>query len=565
MGRSVYSRRAGALAPRRAGALAPRRAGAASPSPSSLVAHPHLDVDCLSVRDGRLWVDDRAAEELADSFGTPLFVVSETQLRRNVRRFRAAFEAVWPNGPVDVLPAFKASPSLATRYILTSEGAGADIYSPEELDGVLRTAVDPARVSVNGGGKPREHLARCVAEGVRITVEDVHEVALIEAVAAEQGRTARIRLRVKPTVPNLWRRTDFSQLSVPIDLGTQVYKSGIPPEYLVALGREALAAPHIELVGLHVHAGRHHPSAWYVDGLMTRFGRLVGELSAAWDGWQPEELDIGGGWPSPRDPHNEELPRSEFVLTALGYPLLVALRGLGERAYHAVLGRIVPALTSHTPRPAPPPIEVLAATGVRALRRELAAAGVRTDDVRLQIEPGRSLHGDTGVHLARVKVVKRQTRPIPYTWVLTDTTEFFLAAGRFEHNRHPVVAAGAVDAQRTLTADVVGHSCFADQLVLGAKLPPVAAGDVLAFLETGAYLEASTASFNALPRPATVLVHGADAEVVKRAETVDEVYARDEVPGRLRPQVDPVGSPIDPVGSSVDPLPGSPIAGWRTS
>ena len=51
--------------------------------------------------------------------------------------------------------------------------------------------------------------------------------------------------------------------------------------------------------------------------------------------------------------------------------------------------------------------------------------------MRLQVEPGRWLYGNAAVHLARVKVVKRQTRPIPYTWVLTDTTAFFLAGGVF--------------------------------------------------------------------------------------------------------------------------------------
>jgi diaminopimelate decarboxylase len=499
----------------------------------SPVTHPHVD-DCLSIRDGHLFIDDLDTVELAERFGTPLFVLSETQLRSNLRRFDAAFRRAWPEGPVDVLPAMKANTNLAVRHVLSSEGAGADIYSPEELDGVLRTAVDPARVSVNGGGKPRDHLRRCVAAGVRITVEDVDEIQLIEQVAAELGRTARIRLRVKPALPNLWRRTDFSQLSVPIDLGYQVYKSGIPAEYLVDLGHQAFAAPHIELVGLHFHAGRHHPSLWYWQGMMARYGRLVGELSQAWGGWQPEEIDIGGGWPSPRDPLNEELPRSEFVTTALGYPFLVGLRGLGERAYHAALARIVPALTSHTPRTAPPAIEAFAEVAVRTLRRELHGHGVRTDGVRLQVEPGRSLFGDVGVHLARVKVVKRQTRPIPYVWVLTDTTEFFLTGGRFEHSRHPVVVANRADAPATLTADVVGQSCYADQIVLGAKLAEVARGEVIALLETGAYQESSASNFNALPRPATVLVSGTDAEVVKRAETIDDVYGRDVVPARLR-------------------------------
>jgi len=322
--------------------------------PDNVGAVAAREPDALSVRDGRLYVEEIAASDLVERFGSPVFVFSETQLRQNVRRAREAFARGWPSGPVDVLPAFKANPMLATRRILTEEGAGADIYSPEELDGVLRTGVDPLLVSVNGGGKPREHLRRCVESGVRITVEDVHEIDLIQEVAAELGSTARIRFRVKPTVPALWRRTDFSQATVSIDLGIQVYKSGIPPEYLVEMGRRALAMPNVELVGLHTHSGRHHPSPWYWQGLMTWFARTVGELSRAWDGWQPQELDVGGGFPSKRDPMNKEMHRSEFVLTALTYPLMVGLRGLGETAYHGILAKVVPMLTDE-PKPVYPP------------------------------------------------------------------------------------------------------------------------------------------------------------------------------------------------------------------
>jgi len=505
-----------------------------------------LEPDVLSIRDGRLFIEDLEAADLVERFGSPLFVFSETQLRENLRRIRRAFQAGWPGGPVDVLPAFKANPMLATRHILSQEGAGADIYSPEELDGVLRTGVEPALVSVNGGGKPRQHLRRCIEAGVRITVEDVHEIDLIQGVAAELGRKAQVRFRVKAIAPNLWRRTDFSQATVPIDLGIQVYKSGIPQEYLPELGRRALAMPNIELVGVHMHQGRHHSSTWYWEGLMTRFARVVGELCRAWGGWQPQEIDIGGGFPSKRDPMNREMPRSEFLLTALSYPLLVALRGLSERAYHGVMGKVLPLLTSeHRPR-YPPAIEEFARRVTHTLRSELFRQGVRTEGVRLQIEPGRWLYGDTAIHLARVKVVKRQTRPYRYAWVLTDTTAFFLAGGVFEHNRHPYLVANRADAPRTLSADIVGHSCFADIIILGAKLPECGPGDVIAFLEAGAYQESSASNFNALPRPASVLVHGGEAELIKRAETVDDVWSRDIVPERVRSKP-PAAPPEQPV------------------
>jgi diaminopimelate decarboxylase len=491
-------------------------------------------LDTLSVRDGRLFIEERPAADLVEEFGSPIFVFSEAQLRANLRRFRTAFETEWREGPVDVLPAFKANTILALRRILSEEGAGADIYSPEELAGVLTTGVDSERVSVNGGGKSREHLRVCVEAGVRITVEDVDEIDLIEEVAAEQGVVAKVRLRCKPTVPNLWRRTDFSQLSIPIDLGVQVYKSGIPTEYLAEMGRRIFAMPHVELVGLHFHVGRHHPSLWFWEGLMTRYARLVGELSRAWDGWRPSELDIGGGWPSPRDPHNEEFSRSEFVLTAAGYPFLVGARRLGEQTYHAMMSRLVPVMTGHRTRPSPPTIEEFAATTVSTLRRTLLEEGVDTSGMRLQIEPGRSMYGDTGIHLTRVKKVKRQHEPIPYSWVLTDTTYFFLAGGVLEHNRHPFVVADKVEDEPTLAADIVGHSCFADQIVLGAHLPEVDPGDVIALLDAGAYQESSASNFNALPRPASVLVSGTQARVIKRAESIADVYARDEVPVEAR-------------------------------
>ncbi|MCC6850283.1 MAG: alanine racemase [Deltaproteobacteria bacterium] len=489
---------------------------------------------CLDVRDGRLFVEDVAAVDLVERFGSPLFVLSEAQLRSNYRRYRDALAAGWPDGPVDVLPAFKANLSLAARRILSDEGAGADIYSPGELAGVLTTGVDPERVSVNGGGKTREHLAKCVEAGVRITVEDLDEVDVIEEVAAAAGTRARIRLRVKPPLPTLWKPTDFARLLIPIDLGFQVYKSGIPREYLVALGRRALALPHVELVGLHLHAGRHAASLWYWRGLMRHYADLIADLCAAWDGWRPSELDVGGGMATPRDPHSRMLERGEFLASLVGFPALTALRALGAAAYHGALARMIGALLhEHAPRPMAPSIEEYAATITATLRERLHARGVPTADIRLQAEPGRGLYGDCGLHLARVKVVKRQTEPVPLAWVLTDTTEFFLASGAMEANRYDVVVADAVDAPATMTAEIVGHSCGPDRLAPSARVPELRPGQVLAFLDTGAYQEASASNFNALPRPATALVSGATAEIVKTAERIDDVFARDVVPTRL--------------------------------
>src|SRR6185295_6646366 len=76
----------------------------------------------LSVRDGRLYVEDVPCVALAERFGTPLFVVSEDQLRRNARSFAGAFQERWPEGPVRILPSLKANYTLALRHVLSRRG-----------------------------------------------------------------------------------------------------------------------------------------------------------------------------------------------------------------------------------------------------------------------------------------------------------------------------------------------------------------------------------------------------------------------------------------------------------
>jgi len=235
---------------------------------------------------------------------------------------------------------------------------------------------------------------------------------------------------------------------------------------------------------------------------------LLSELSNAWGGWEPREIDLGGGFASPRDPTARNTPRGRQ-------------RAPDERA---------------------PSIEAVAAVLTETLRRELTRHNINPAGKALEIEPGRGLFADTGVHLATVRGVKAQSEEPPRTWIETDTTEMFLLDTLVERNRWTTVVANRADAPATHPADVVGISCGFDVIVDQASLPQLAAGDVIAFLDTGAYQDACANNFNALPRPAVVLVHGGEAEIVKRAETIEDVFRRDVVPARLRPVASKEGS-----------------------
>jgi len=167
-----------------------------------------------------------------------------------------------------------------------------------------------------------------------------------------------------------------------------------------------------------------------------------------------------------------------------------------------------------------------------ALRKGLAGIGMSTA-LRLEVEPGRSIYGNAGIHLASVTNIKHQTAPMKHTWIETDTSDSFLPDVNLERNRWTVCVAGRASDRATAVADVVGISCNFDVIVPAANLPEVRVGDILAFIDTGAYQDANATNFNAMPRPATVLVTGDHSEIVKRAETIDDVFKRDVIPQRL--------------------------------
>ena len=315
-------------------------------------------------------------------------------------------------------------------------------------------------------------LRKCIQAGVRITVEDLDEPERINQIAGSLNKVAKIRFRVKPNFSNLWKKTDFALESFSIDVGIQVYKSGIPAQYLVDLGKQVLAMKNVELTGLHFHGGRHHASLWYWRGMMKRFAKLVLHLCDAWGGYRPQELDIGGGFAIRRDPHSKNGLRADTLLTFFSYPLELAMYALTAGGRYQVLSQMLQKIMVKVPpKKRAPSIEEYAEVSVSTFRDTLQKGGLDLTGIKLQVE-----------HVA----------------------------------------------------DIVGHSCYADRILPLVKVPDMKEGDLIAMLDMGAYQEVSAANFNALPRPAVVMVKDDQAEIIKTAETIEDVYRRDRIPAHLK-------------------------------
>lgn len=434
---------------------------------------------------GHLWVEGRDTVELAERFGTPLFVVSENQIRHNYRRFHRAWAERYPS--VQVLFANKANNNLAVRRVLQQEGAGGDCFGVGELYLSLLAGVDPRKLVLNGSNKSLEEIEMAVQAGVAINVDSLEELDVVNAVAARLGKVHEIGVRMKPLLADLGHRP--THYGGTIAEFAQYHKWGLPLDDAVEAIRRALALPNLHLSELHYHLGRVSREVSDFEAMVRDvMGFVVGARDRV--GWQPQYLDLGGGYAWGR-PEGHGHAREDDAAT--------------------------------------PSYEHYADVMAAVIKEECEAHGLSLPTLRL--EPGRALASNIAVLLGRVGTVK--TWPGVRTWVNVDCSTNHVNRVVFDQFYYHIVAASKADAALTETVDVVGPLCTLDVLGANRRLPPLRRGDLVALLDTGAYTETMSAQFNAQPRPATVMVCGDQADVITEREAIRDVIGRYRIPPRL--------------------------------
>ncbi|MGC9434552.1 MAG: diaminopimelate decarboxylase [Methanomicrobiales archaeon] len=415
----------------------------------------------LSIEGGSLQIGGHDCPALAAEFGTPLYVTDEQRIRANARRLWKALTAHYPD--VRMLFAAKANGNLAIFRILADEGLGADVFSAGELRLARQAGMAADTLLFNGNSKSAADLQLAVDEGVRISVDSLDELRLLDGVAAEAGKIAEIAFRVNPA------------LEVPthpkIATGLRSSKFGIPADEILDAYREALALPHIGVRGIHCHIGSQilevEPFA-RAAAVMVDLAREVTELGA-----DLSFIDIGGGLGIPYRRDETAEPRFEEYADTV---MPVFIDGIREAG-------ISPALW---------------------------------------VEPGRSLVGDSSLLLTRANSTKHAHR----NFCNVDAGFNLLARPVMYDAYHEVVAAGKAEEPATETWTIAGPICESgDLLAEDRMLPPLAAGDLIAVLDVGAYGFAMSSQYNSRPRCAEVLVNGGKKSLIRRAEDMDDLTA----------------------------------------
>ena len=239
-------------------------------------------MDFFQYKNNQLMAENLPVKQLAEQFGTPLYVYSRATLERHWHAFNNAFG----EHPHLVCFAVKSNPNIAILNVMAKLGSGFDIVSQGELERVLAAGGDAGKVVFSGVAKSRQEIARALEVNIRcFNVESEAELLRINQVAGEMGKSAPISLRVNPDVD--------AHTHPYISTGLKENKFGVSVEQAREVYKLAATLPNIKIVGMDCHIGSQltelQPFLDAVDRLIV----LMEQLKQ--DGIHLKHLDLGGG------------------------------------------------------------------------------------------------------------------------------------------------------------------------------------------------------------------------------------------------------------------------------
>jgi len=406
--------------------------------------------------------------ELAQEYGTPLYVYDEATLLSAANAFKSAFESRYSDSIVAY--ASKAFINLGFARLLAEAKLGFDVVSGGEMAVVQAAGVPKENVHFHGNNKTPQELEEAVQWGIgRIVIDSFHEIEILEEIAASANLEQSVLIRVSPGVdPHTHSHTTTgildSKFGFPIETG-QAQEAV----------RRTINSPHLNLQGLHFHLGSPifelEPYTQAID-IVLRFAKEMGE-----EGLILNEFSPGGGF-------------------AIAY----------------------------TDEDEPPTAADYAEAIVSALRK--GCKDLDLAEPTLIIEPGRAISGPAAVALYTVGTIKEV--PGIRTFVAVDGGMGDNIRPALYDSKYEAIVANRASQPSTQMVTIAGKYCESgDILVKDAQIPFVKAGDIIAIPASGAYSPSMASTYNLNGRPPILLVSNGKARLVRRRETYADLMLAD--------------------------------------
>lgn len=414
-------------------------------------------MDFFQYKNEQLYVEDLPVKQLAEEFGTPLYIYSRATLERHWH----AFDSALGDHPHLICYAVKANSNIAILNVMAKLGSGFDIVSQGELERVLAAGGDASKVVFSGVAKSRAEIMRALEVGIRcFNVESVAELHHINQIAGEMGKVAPISLRVNPDVdahthPYISTGLKENKFGVSVDEAREVYKL-------------AATLPHVKITGMDCHIGSQLTELQPFLDATERLIRLMEQLKE--DGITLKHLDLGGG---------------------LGVTY-----------------------TDETP---PHPSDY-----ATALLNKLKDY----EDLEIILEPGRAIAANAGILVAKVQYLKSNESR---NFAITDTgMNDMIRPALYEAYMNIIEIDRTLGREKTIY-DVVGPVCETSDFLGKQRELAIAEGDYIAQRSAGAYGASMSSNYNSRPRTAEVLVDGNKAHLIRRRESLSELWALESI------------------------------------
>ncbi|MDF2631488.1 MAG: diaminopimelate decarboxylase [Caproiciproducens sp.] len=427
--------------------------------------------DCLNTNAlGHLTIDGCDTIELAQSFGTPLYVMDEDKIRNTCKMYRSSIDKYY-NGKGMPLYASKAFSCKEICRIANEEKMGLDVVSGGELFTALNAGFPAEHIHFHGNNKTPDEISFALQSNVgHIIVDNLTELQTIDSMAAKMNKIADITLRIKPGIDA--HTHEF------IRTGQIDSKFGFALETGEAMEavQSAVQYKNVNLKGVHCHIGS---QIFDIQPFVLAAKIMLGFIKQIKDetGVVIKELNLGGGF-------------------GIKY------------------------VSSDTPVAYDKYMELVAET-VNTRCKELGL-----DVPFIFIEPGRSIVGEAGITLYTVGAIKKIPHVRTYVSVdggMGDNPRYAL----YKSNYTAVVANKAtLPANEKVT--IAGKCCESGDLIQeNTLIQATEVGDTLAVLSTGAYNYSMSSNYNRIPKPAVVMVHNGDPRVVVKRETYEDIVRND--------------------------------------
>lgn len=437
--------------------------------------------DTLKINaEGHLEIGGADAVELAQRFGTPLYVFDEAHIRKMMNAYKSVIENFYGGNGL-VLYASKAFACTAIYAIAKQEGIGVDVVSGGELYTALSAEFPAEKIYMHGNNKLERELAFALDNGVKnIVVDSLREADILDKLAAERNIVQNVLIRINPGVEAHTHafvqtaRTD-SKFGFSVADGTA--------EQTV---KHVLSKLNINLRGFHCHIGSQifeKQSFVLAAEKVMDFAADIKEKT----GFEIKELNLGGGfgvWYNDEDPKFKPEDYVDYVKA-----LIVAIKDKAKK--------------------------------------------LKLSEPFLLLEPGRSIIAEAGITLYTVGAIKDIAGVKKY--VAVDGGMFDNPRYALYQSKYTALLANRAAEPATEKVSIAGKCCESGDLIaVDVALPKANSGDVLAVLTTGAYNYSMASNYNRNFIPPAILVNCGKAEYIIKPQTYEDLTRNDCIPERLK-------------------------------